>query len=448
VSRYLTGAFAPPHGEHTAHALPVSGHLPAELDGLFTQIGPAPAGRPRRALDGTYPWFMQDGLVCGVRLRHGRALWFRNRWIRSRSAARTLGEPPAPGPRHFPIDTVNTNVVAHHGLLLALVESGCLPAQLSETLDTVGYTDLNGQLPRGFAAHPKIDAATGDLHALVYSPLRRWAEYVVVSAAGRVTHTARVHLGGRPLLHDIALTPRFVVFLDLPVRFDPRRAAVRGFPYRWHGRHRSRIGVLPRAGGPVRWIAIEPCFVYHLVGAEETADGGLTVRGLRYDRLFDDRAADPLGRAATLWEWHAAAGADHATGRPLHDHPHELPRTDPRRQGHPHRYYYAVARNDLAGDRSGVLRFDLRRGEAENVDLGPGVISGEAVFVPRAADGPELDGWLLHLQTDLAADSTALVVRDAADLAGEPRAVVRLPVRVPVGAHSSWIRADEWQAMA
>jgi carotenoid cleavage dioxygenase len=81
-------------------------------------------------------------------------------------------------------------------------------------------------------------------------------------------------------------------------------------------------------------------------------------------------------------------------------------------------------------------------------ELGPGVVSGEVVFVPRSADGPETDGWLLHFRTDLAADVTELVVRDAADFAGEPAAVIRLPVRVPVGAHSSWIRADEWRAMA
>ena len=446
MSRYLTGAFAPLSRERTEYALPVKGRLPDDLDGLFTQIGPAPAGRPRRALDGTYPWFMQDGMVCGVRLRQGEAVWFRNRWVRSRRAARTLGEPPAPGPRHFPIDTVNTNVVAHHGLLLALVESGCLPVQLSETLDSVRYTDLNGQLPRGFAAHPKVDPLTGELHALAYSPRRRWAEHLVVSADGRVTRNDRVDLGGRPLLHDIALTPQYLVFFDLPVRFDLRRGMARGFPYHWSDRHQARIGVLHRTGGPVRWIAIDPGFVYHLVGAEETAGGGLTVRGLRYERLFDDRAADPLGRPATLWEWHAAAGADHATARPLHDRAHELPRSDPRRTGLPHRYYYAVAEH-ADEDRSGLLRFDLHHGEAEVRDLGPGLVSGELVFVPRSPDGPETDGRLLHFQTDLAAGATALVVRDAAELTGDPLAVVDLPIRIPAGAHSSWIPANEWQAI-
>jgi carotenoid cleavage dioxygenase-like enzyme len=447
MSRHPTGVFAPAPREHTEHALRVDGDLPPELDGLFTQIGPAPVGRPRRALDGTYPWFMQEGLVCGVRLRHGRALWYRNRWVRSRRAARALGERPAPGPRHFLIDTVNTNVVAHHGVLLALIESGCLPAQLSETLDTIGYTDLGGQLPRGFAAHPKVDPVTGDLHALAYSPLRSWAEYLVLSPDGRVTRSDRIELGGRPLLHDIALTPHSVVFLDLPVRFDPLRCVARAFPYRWRDRHHSRIGVLPRTGGPVRWLAIEPCFVFHLVGAEETADGGLTVRGLRYDRLFDDPAPEPFTQPATLWEWHASATADHATARPLYDRPHELPRSDPRRTGRPHRYYYAVAQDTAKPDRSGLLRFDLRHEDAETLELPAGVVAGELVFVPRAADGAETDGWLVHFQTDLTTDTTALVVRDAAALTEAPRAVVRLPVRVPVGAHSSWIRSDEWQAM-
>ncbi|GIM94793.1 carotenoid oxygenase family protein [Paractinoplanes toevensis] len=446
MSRYLTGAFAPLKREHTEHALSVEGRLPSGLDGLFTQIGPAPAGQPRRAFDGSYPWFMQDGLVCGVRLRDGRAAWFRNRWIRSRRVARALGETPAPGPRHFPIDTVNTNLIAHHGVLLALVESGCLPVQLSETLESIRYTDLNGQLPRGFAAHPKVDPATGELHALAYSPLRRWAEHVVVAADGHVNLAGRVDLGGRPLLHDIGLTDRSVVFFDLPVRFDVRRAAAHAFPYRWHGRHRSRIGLLPRAGGPVRWLAIEPCFVYHIVGAEEAPDGGLTVHALRYASLFDD-GTDPLARPATLWEWHAEPGADYAVARPLDDLPHELPRTDPRRECRPRRLHYGIT-HDSSREQSGLLRFDRRSGRGEVRQLGPGVLAGEAVFVPRAPDGAESDGWLLYFRTDLAAGVTALVVLDAADLTGAPVATVRLPVRVPIGAHSSWIRSDEWKAMA
>lgn len=442
MSRFLAGEFRPPHGEHTETGLTVAGHLPAELDGLFTQIGPAPAGAPRRAWSGHYPWFMQDGLVCGVRLGEGRARWFRNRWIRSRRAARALGVRPAEGPRHFPYDSVNTNIVAHHGLLLALVESGCLPVELSATLETVRYTDLGGQLPRGFAAHPKIDVATGDMHLLAYSPVRTWAEHIVVTASGRVTTMDRVDLGGRPLVHDIALTPGHVVFFDTPVRFHLATGLAGGFPYRWHDSHQARIGVLPRGGGPVRWVAVDACFLYHLVGAEETTDGGLVVRGIRYERLFDRRDSDPLAGPATLWEWRIEPGRDFAPGREIHDQPHELPRGDPRRQGLPSRYYYAVT-NEPGNDKHGLLKYDFRRGAAEHRRLESDHVPGEAVFVPAATSGAEDHGWLLFFRYDAARDASDLVVLDARDIAGSPVAVVHLPVRVPVGAHSNWIAAGE-----
>ncbi|WP_249999219.1 carotenoid oxygenase family protein [Actinoplanes sp. M2I2] len=442
MSRYLTGGFRTLRGEHTETALTVDGHLPGELDGLFTQIGPAPAGPPRMARDGHYPWFMQDGLLCGVRLRGGRAMWFRNRWIRSRRAARSLGVSPATGPRHFPYDSVNTNVIAHHGLLLALVESGCLPVELSATLESRRYTDLGGQLPRGFAAHPKIDVSTGELHLLAYSPLRTWAEYIVLTATGQVSRMDRVDLDGRPLLHDIALTPGHVVFFDTPVRFHLGAGMAGGFPYRWRDSHQARIGVLPRGGGPARWVAVDPCFLYHLVGAEETTGGGLIVRGLRYERLFDRRGGDPLAGPATLWEWRVEPGRDFAPARQLDDQPQELPRADPRRQGLPSRYYYAVT-NDPGNDKYGLLKYDLHRNSAEHRRLDTDQVPGETVFVPAAGSTAEDHGWLVHFRYDATRDASDLVVRDARDLDGRPVAVVRLPVRVPVGAHSSWITAAE-----
>ena len=50
-------------------------------------------------------------MVHGIAIRDGRALWYRNRWIRSRLAAAALGRAAAPGPRRGRNDTVNTNVV-------------------------------------------------------------------------------------------------------------------------------------------------------------------------------------------------------------------------------------------------------------------------------------------------------------------------------------------------
>ncbi|MBE1491744.1 carotenoid oxygenase family protein [Plantactinospora soyae] len=447
TSPYLLGAFAPLREEATHHRLAVTGRVPEELDGLFTQIGPSPVRPPQHRSAERYPWLLADGLVCGVRVRGGRALWFRNRWIRSRRVARALGTRPAPGPRHFPVDTVNTNIVSHGGLVLALVESGCLPVQLSSTLDSVGYTDLGGQLPRGFSAHPKVDPATGDLHVLAYSPLRTWAEYLVLAPSGRVRTVRRIPLHGRPMLHDIALTPNYVLFFDLPVRFDAVKGLRGGFPYRWRDEHQSRVGVLPRGGGALRWIAIPPCFVYHVVGAEEVSSDRIVVRAIRYARLFDGRTEDPFGRPGTLWEWDLDLAADSAPARQLDERPSEMPRIDPRRQGRAHRFYYAVTATTSRAVRThapdGLVKYDLRRRSGEVRRLRPGDATTEAVFVPRPDSAGEDAGWILHFRYDGDRDVSELVVFDAQDFTSPPLATVRLPVRVPVGAHSTWIPATE-----
>jgi carotenoid cleavage dioxygenase-like enzyme len=48
--------------------------------------------------DPGYHWFIGDGILQGVRLREGRAEWYRNRWVRSQAVAKALGEPWPGGP--------------------------------------------------------------------------------------------------------------------------------------------------------------------------------------------------------------------------------------------------------------------------------------------------------------------------------------------------------------
>ncbi|GAA2975092.1 carotenoid oxygenase family protein [Streptomyces enissocaesilis] len=449
TSPFLQGAFAPVHHESTAHHLPHTGHLPPQLDGLFTQIGPTPLRPPRHTAIDRYPWFTQDGLVCGVRIENGRARWYRNRWIRSRRASRALGEKRPPGPRHFPIDTVHTNLVAHNGLLLALVETGCLPARLNSHLDTVEYTDLAGRLPRGFSAHPKLDPATGDLHVVAYSPLRTWAEYLVLAPDSTVLHTTRIPLGGRPMLHDIALAPHHVLFFDAPVRFT-YTAAVRGaFPYRWHEAHQTRIGVLPRPGTPggLRWFDVPSGFVFHTVSAHEPTPTTIELTAIRYDRLFDGTTEDPLTGQGNLWVWTLDLTTGHVRESQLAERPHELPRSDPRRLGQAPRYYYAVtadSRHALDTHQpDALLKHDFGTGTLQLRKLPYGSTAAEAVFVPADGSTAEDNGWLLYFEHHETSATSTLVCLNAQDMAGDPVAVIDLPARVPLGCHSSWISTSD-----
>src|SRR5690606_18310685 len=130
--------------EVTFADLEVQGTLPADLDGRYLRNGPNPIG----ADPATYHWFLGHGMVHGLRLRDGRAEWYRNRWVRDASTAEALGEPDRGGPHHAETgdNVVNTNVIGLGGRTFALVEAGSFPIELSDELDTIGRNDFDGTL--------------------------------------------------------------------------------------------------------------------------------------------------------------------------------------------------------------------------------------------------------------------------------------------------------------
>ena len=75
---YLAGNFAPIEDESTAFDLPVTGEIPPELNGRLLRIGPNPID-PNPEV---HHWFLGSGMVHGLRLREGRAEWYRSRYVR------------------------------------------------------------------------------------------------------------------------------------------------------------------------------------------------------------------------------------------------------------------------------------------------------------------------------------------------------------------------------
>lgn len=316
---YLEDFLAPVSTEVTAHDLRVTGRIPEHLDGRYLRNGPNPVAEVDPAV---YHWFSGDGMVHGVALRDGQARWYRNRWVRSPSVCRTLGE-PAPGrldPRAGMLSLgANTSVLSHAGRTLALVEGGVANYELTEELDTVGTCDFDGTLAGGYTAHPHRDPRTGELHAVSYAFTRgRTVQYSVIDTAGRARRTVDIEVGGSPMMHDFSLTDKYVVIYDLPVTFDPvqvlpqkmpswlalparlvlqsligrvrvpspinarmNRDAAHSdrMPYAWNPHYPARVGVMPREGGnkDVRWFDIEPCYVYHPLNAYSEMRGDAEV---------------------------------------------------------------------------------------------------------------------------------------------------------------------------
>jgi carotenoid cleavage dioxygenase-like enzyme len=422
--------------EVTVADLTVTGRLPAELDGRLVRIGPNPLrpGPAAHALVG-------DGMVHGLRLSGGRAQWYRNRWIRTDAAARTLGELPLPGPRHGLSDNANANIIRHAGRTLALGEAGVLPVELDDDLDSVARIDFDATLPHGFTAHPEHDPVTGELFGVAYYHDLPYVEHLVVGVDGRVRSTTRVEVQGTPMMHAIALTDRHTVLFDLPVTFDRRLAASGSrFPYAWTPGRAARVGLLPRNGADVRWFDVDPCYVFHPVNAYETG-GVCVVDVIRHERVFDRDLHAPGESTPTLWRWRLDLATGAVTERQLDDIPQEFPRIDERCKSGQHRFVYTVAMQSGAGvfGGSALLRHDLSDDKVTVHDFGPHSETGEAVFVPRHATADEDDGWLLSYVYDAHTDRSRLVVLDARDVAAPPVAQVHLPVRVPGGFHTNWL---------
>ncbi len=178
---YLDDFLAPVSSEVTATDLAVTGHIPEFLDGRYLRNGPNPVAEVDPA---TYHWFTGDGMVHGVSLQGGEAGWYRNRWVRSAGVRSVLGEPAATT-RNLRAGMqslgANTNVLAHAGKTLALVEGGVANYELTDELDTVGPCDFDGTLSGGYAAHPHRDPKTGELHAVSYSFARgKHVQYSVI----------------------------------------------------------------------------------------------------------------------------------------------------------------------------------------------------------------------------------------------------------------------------
>ncbi len=448
--RFLVGSFTPVTEEVTAYDLPVTGRVPAELTGRYLRNGPNPIGLD----DPHYHWFLGAGMVHGVALRDGKAAWYRNRWVRSKAVAAAHGEPWPGGPVHANMDfAANTHVIAHAGRTLATVEAGPLPYQLGYELDTIGPCDFGGTLPGGFAAHTKLDHRTGELHAIAYFWAWDHVQHVIVDRAGLVTRTTDIPVADGPMMHDFALTSRYVVLLDLPVTFSLNAAtAGKELPYVWNPHHQARVGLLPRQqSGNVRWIEIEPCWVFHCLNAYDDENGRVVVDLCQYHDSFDVSTLWAAHGPVTLDRWIIDPAAGTVSQQRLDDRGQEFPRVDDRIVSERHRYGYSAVIGEItraitvAGDFSddafanALLRHDLARGTTETRDFGREATVGEAVFAPSAPDAAEDDGYVMAFVHNPRRSASDLVILSAQDFTGEPVATVHLPGRVPLGFHGSWL---------
>ncbi len=467
---FLSGPWRPWPMEGEIHDLAVVGEIPAELSGTLYRNGPNPQFDPR----GDYHVFTGDGMIHAFQLEDGRA-HYRNRWVRTPrfDLEREAGEAlyasfdprnDDPRTRGIPGGPANTNVVCHAGRLLALVEGGLPPVELDpDTLETRGIWDFHGtfyrpmapevaralgveapdgRAPGVFTAHPKLDPESGQMLGFGYDLMAPYMIYYEVSADGRIQRSEEIDIGIPAMVHDFVTTRDHVVFPIFPATLRLERMREGRSVFAWEPGLGNRIGVMPRNGGAADmvWFEGDPSFAFHPLNAH--TEGRRVIAELaQYPTLPIPADGNDLGRGpveARLVRWTLDLDGGGLKEEPLDDRSIEFPRLDERFAGLDYRYGFAAGEGDVLRGMRSILRYDVRSGECRAHRCGAADCVSEPIFVPRRADSPEGEGFLLSVVHRGEEQRSDLLILDAEQPEAEALATVQLPHAVPLGFHGNW----------
>jgi carotenoid cleavage dioxygenase len=459
---YLQGNYAPIHSEIAAEQLEVIGELPRDLAGVFVRN----SSNPRFLPEGRYHWFDGDGMIHAIHFDEGKAS-YRNRWIRTKAflaeeeAGRALWKgvterPDFTNPRGPFKDTANTDLVYHAGRLLALWWLGGEPYTVHlPDLQTTGIETYGGKL-KTLSAHPKVDPRTGEMMFFDYKPFPPYLSYGVISAAGELLHRTDIDLPGPRLQHDMAITERYSILLDMSMMWDPELLAQGKTRVRFFRDKPARFGVIPRfgKGGEIRWFESSAFYMYHTVNAWEEGET-IVILGCKIENPLADDPQNPRGgREAPsigflrldpcFCRWTIDLVTGKVTEERLDDAIAEFPRMDNRALGQKSRYSYHARLAAAATMRfDAVIKYDADTGKQVTHEYPKGSFGGETPFAPRLGAKSEDDGYLLTFVADEQSGTSEMHVLDAQDLGRGPVARVKIPQRVPTGYHTYWVPADE-----
>lgn len=435
---FLQGNYVPVASEITKFDLAVEGRLPLALSGTYVRTGPNALAVTDPS---THHWFNGTGMLHGVSLQGGKANWYKARWI----------EPPDADADALPASITpiacangNASIFMHCGRTY-VVNDQALPCEIGASLTTLGVSDFRGRLKIGMNSHPKVDPADGSLHTLGYDCERAQLRYNAFDRDGAPRVSATIDVQRPIMVHELLITQRYIIVLDLPVVLDMEAAlADAPLPYRWQRRHQARIGIAPRATpSRVDWYPIAPCFVLHAFNAYDDGDD-VVIDVVRHERMFDRCLNGPGESAPSVVRWRVLGRAGRVLEDTLDTAAQEFPVINPTYVGREHRFGYSIGCSHLNSQinhfaSSHVMKHDFRKGDQVRVDLGDDCLASELTFVPCPGARTEDDGWLVGYAYVASEDRSDLLVLSARDITAGPIARVALPRRVPFGFHGAWL---------
>jgi carotenoid cleavage dioxygenase-like enzyme len=460
----------PDRFETDIYDIEVDGEVPKQLDGAFYRVNPDPQFPPKLGDDIV---FNGDGMVSKFAFKNG-CINFKHRWIKTdkwrleHAAGKSLfgayrnpltDDPSVEGKIR---GTSNTTVLVYGDKLWGLKEDSPPIVMNPDTLETVGYTDFNGQLKaKTFTAHPKIDPETGDMCAFSYAAkglLTRDIAYYEISKDGKFKQEIWFELPYYAMMHDFGVTRDYAIFHVVPStsNWDRLKAGLPHFGF--DTTLPVYLGVVPRKGTAkdIRWFKRPNCFASHVLNAFN--DG----TKIYFDTpeaknnmfpFFPDIHGAPFNMdeaMSTLTRWSVdmnSKGDAFEKSEVLVPGLHgEFPRIDDRYAMQHHRYGWWLVMDRNAPAKFGRLAqmmntlgyVDLATGKTQTWFCGDDSSLQEPAFIPKSKNAAEGEGYIIQLCNRLAEMRSDLLLFDAQRIAEGPIATARLPLRIRPGLHGNW----------
>jgi carotenoid cleavage dioxygenase len=234
--------------------------------------------------------------------------------------------------------------------------------------------------------------------------------------------------------------------MDLPLVFDLDDAVSGSDPFGFKPECGARLGVMPRNGSnsDIKWIEINPCFVFHPMNAYEENEK-IILHVCRQNKAMVGGMDEIYGGEDTtgkIWKWTINLTSGTCSEEQIDDRPCDFARVDDRLVGLKAKNGYAMALNEKAETLTFdqyLYKFDLENNKRFDHNLGDNVFGGEPVFVPKSGSSSEDDGWVMAIVYDANIDKSKLIIVDTENFDKKPVGEIILPQRVPFGAHGSWL---------
>ena len=444
--------------------------LPDELAGTLYRNGPA---RMHRGATNYRHWFDGDGMVHAfrlspTRLRHQAKMVRTAKYVAEEKAGRFLYSgfgtriddgPPGGGPDAG--NVANISVLSVPGQsgpeLLALWEAGSAYRIDPDKLDTLGRKVWSAESDgAAFSAHPKVDR-DGTIWSFGYLPGSGRLLLYRIGASGKLQALQMVESADANMIHDFAITDRWLVFVLMPLGFD--RDGQRGdgsFMSRlvWEGEQRGGTVMLvdKHSLAVAHRIEIPATPFFHLGNAWDDGDAVriqvMAVAG--YDAVMEGVLAAMAGRPRVLAETApieitVTPNQGRAQLRRLVDGAADFPSYDPRYIAQRTRALFSCTNTDSlppgAFGFSAVRRLDTDSGRTQTFDYGPGFLVEEHLFIPRRRSTTEASGWLVGTARDYLRERTIVSVFDAQAVDAGPISQAYLPYGLPMGLHGHFVAA-------